>query len=75
MSRTRGHSLPLPLEIIEVIHVASVNTSASQRKGVLSITPQQGTKASDRLEKRLRLNLEPIPFGDDDLEGMSQPAA
>lgn len=30
-------------------------------------------EASDRLEKRLRLNIEPIAFGDDDLEGTTQP--
>ena len=30
-------------------------------------------EASDQLEKRLRLNIEPIAFGDNDLEGTSQP--
>lgn len=29
-------------------------------------------EASNRLEKRLRLNTEPIAFGDDDLEGTTQ---
>lgn len=69
----RGNILPLPLEIIEVIHAASINTKASQCKGVLNITPQPRMEASDRLEKRLRLNIEPITFGEDDLEGTSQP--
>ena len=58
--------------IVEVIHAASINTRASRHKGVLSITSQQGTKVSDRPEKRLRLNTKPIAFGDDDLEGTSQ---
>ena len=47
--------------------------SASRRKGVLSITPQQGPEAADRLEKSLRLTRELITFGNNDLEGTSQP--
>lgn len=39
MSRTQGNTLPLPLGIIEVIHVASINIRATRRKRVLSITP------------------------------------
>ena len=71
MSGTRGTTLLPPLGIIEVIHASSINTRASQHKGVLNITPQLGMKASDRPEKRLRLNTEPIAFRDDDLEGTS----
>ena len=73
MSGTRGNTLPPPLGISEVIHPALVNTRANRRKGVLSITPQSRMEASDQLEKRLRLNTEPIAFGDNDLEGTSQP--
>ena len=41
MSRSQGGTLPLPLGIIKVIHVASIRVSASHRRGILSITPQQ----------------------------------
>ena len=69
----RGNALPLPFRIIKVIHASSIGMSASCRKGVLSITFQKGLKAADQLEKRLRPTREPITFGDNDLEGTSQP--
>lgn len=52
--RNRGNALPLPLEIIEVIHAPSIGVSASCQKGLLSITSQQGPEATNRPEKRLR---------------------
>ena len=41
MLGNRGNVLPSPLGIIEIIHAASIDTSTSHRKGVLSITSQQ----------------------------------
>jgi len=69
----RGNALPLPFRIIKVIHASSIGMSASCRKGVLSITFQKGLEAGDQLEKRLSPTREPITFGDNDLEGTSQP--
>ena len=72
-SGNQGNAILPPLRIIEDIHAASIGVSASHRKGILSITSQQGPKTADQLEKRLRLTREPIAFGDDDLKGTSQP--
>ena len=53
-SRNQGNALPLPLEIIEVIHASFIGVSASRRKGILSITSQQGPEATIRPKKRLK---------------------
>lgn len=73
MSSTKGNALPLPLGIIKVIHVASINIRTSHHKRVLNVTLQQGTEVSDQPKKRIKLNNKLIAFGDDDLEGTSQP--
>lgn len=39
----------------------------------MSITPQQGPEATNRLEKRLGLTREPIAFNNNDFNGTSQP--
>ena len=64
--------MPL-LGVIEVIHVASMGTLVTQRKGVLTVVPMENGQDKQPFEKRLKYTRESITFNDDDLEGMTQP--
>jgi len=49
----RGNPLPLPLGVIEVIHVAPKST-AMTRKGVLTVAPVENYSDEQPLEKKMR---------------------
>ena len=70
--RSRGNTLPPPLGVIEVIHIASMGTIVSQRKGVLSVVSVENAREDARLGKKAKCSRELIAFGDDDLEGTTQ---
>ena len=70
--RSRGNTLPPPLGVIEVIHIASMGTIVSQRKGVLSVVSVENAREDARLGKKAKCSRELITFGDDDLEGTTQ---
>ncbi|XP_065624638.1 uncharacterized protein LOC136065417 [Quercus suber] len=72
-SRSQGNTTPPPLGVIEVIHAASIGTSVSRRKGVLSLVSVESAKEDAWLEKKAKCTQEPIALGDDDLEGTTQP--
>lgn len=61
--------LPSPLRVIEVIHVASIGTNLSRRKGILGVVSMENVEDNDWLGKRPKLSKESIEFGDEDLEG------
>ncbi|XP_023888142.1 uncharacterized protein LOC112000272 [Quercus suber] len=68
-SRTQGSTLPPLLGVIEVIHMASMSTNLSQRKGVLSVVSVENSKGDAQPRKKSRLNWGTIEFRDKDLEG------
>ena len=70
--RSRGNTLPPPLGVIEVIHIASMGTIVSQRKGVLSVVSIENAREDARLGKKAKCSRELIAFRDDDLEGTTQ---
>ena len=70
--KSRGNTLPPPLGVIEVIHIASMGTIVSQRKGVLSVVSVENAREDARLGKKAKCSRELIAFGDDDLEGTTQ---
>lgn len=72
-SRSWGNALPPMLGMIKVIHVASMGTSMSQQKGVLTIVSIKNDGEDVWLENKMKLTREPIAFGGDDLEGTTQP--
>ena len=72
-TQPRGNPLLPPLGGIEVIHVASTGTLATQRKGVLIVVLMENGQDEQPFEKRLKYTRESITFNDDDLEGMTQP--
>ena len=45
----------------------------SQRKGVLSVVSVENAREDARPRKKVKCSREPIAFGDDDLEGTTQP--
>ena len=71
--RSRGNTLPPPLGVIKVIHTASMGTIVSQQKGVLSVVSVENAREDARPGKKAKCSREPIAFGDDDLEGTTQP--
>ena len=72
-SRNQWNMLPQPLGVIEVIHTGSIGTNLSRHKGILSVTLIKDAKDNDQLGKRPKLSRESIEFGDEDLEGATQP--
>lgn len=68
-SRTQESTLPLPLEVIEVIHAASISTNLCRRKGVLSVVSVENSEGDTWPRKKPRVSQRPIEFGDEDLEG------
>ncbi|XP_075655076.1 uncharacterized protein LOC142625277 [Castanea sativa] len=73
VSKARRDTLPSPLGVIKVIHVASIGTSVSRRKGVLSVVSIKNAECGAWPEKKLKLARGPIDFRDEDLEGTTQP--
>ena len=71
--KAQKDTLPPPLGVIEVIHAASMGTSVSQRKGVLSVVLGENTECEARPKKKLKLAWEKIEFEDEDLERTTQP--
>jgi len=67
--KAQRDTLLLPLGVIKVIHAASIGTSVSQRKGVLSVVSIENVECEAQSEKKLKLAQGPIEFGDEDLEG------
>ena len=67
-AQQRGTPLPLPLGVIEVIHVVPRSTAVT-RKGVLTVVPVENCSDEQPLEKRMKFALEPFAFDDDDLKG------
>nr|XP_023918601.1 uncharacterized protein LOC112030147 [Quercus suber] len=60
--KSRGNTLPPPLEIIEVIHAASIGVSMSHWKGILNVATLFEAEVVDRPEKRLRVSRDLITF-------------
>lgn len=71
--RTQGNALSLPLGVIEVILAASIGTSISRRKGVFSVVSLENPKDDAQPRKKPRLIWGLIEFGEEDLEGTTQP--
>nr|POF25694.1 hypothetical protein CFP56_17951 [Quercus suber] len=67
----RGNPLPLQLGVIKVIHATPRSTVAIGR-GVLAIAPVGNCTSDQSLEKKMKIDREPITFCDDDLEGTIQ---
>ena len=59
--------------IIQVIYATSIGVTVSRWRGVLSVASLPWLKATNRPEKRLKLNKDPITFNEDGLEKTSQP--
>lgn len=68
-TRPQGNMPPPLLGVIEVIYAASMGTSVTQRRGVLSIMSVEGNQEDCPLGKRMKPTQELIAFNDDDLEG------
>ena len=71
--RQRGNTLPPPVGIIEIIHVAPEKLIVGRREGVLTVVPVEGNPGLQSPGKKMKFAQEPISFDDDDLEGMIQP--
>lgn len=71
--KTKRETLPPLLGVIKVIHVASIGTSVSRRKGVLSTVSMEDAEYRNCPVKKLRLARGKIKFKDEDLEGTTQP--
>ena len=71
-AQQRGNPLPPPLGVIEVIHAASKGPITTSR-GVLTIVFTGNCTGEQSLEKKMKIEREPIVFGDEDLEGTVQP--
>ena len=67
-SRSQGGTLPPPLGIIKVIHVASIRVSASHRRGSKH-HPSIGAGCGRSSWKKSRLAKEKIAFDDNDFKG------
>ena len=65
-----GEPSPPPLGVIEVIHVASIGTLVTKRRGVLAVVQVESCPDEQPSEKRLKLTREPISFNDVNLEEM-----
>ncbi|XP_075636734.1 uncharacterized protein LOC142608969 [Castanea sativa] len=71
--RLHGNTLPPPLGIIEVIHVALRDAQASRRNGVLAVVPAKNRTKEQPSGKRLKYTRWPIAFDDDNMKGTIQP--
>ena len=71
-ARQRGNPFPLPLGVIEVIHVVPKSTTVT-RKGVLTVVPVENCSDEQPFEKKMKFAQEPLAFDNDDLKGTIQP--
>ena len=71
-AQQRGNPLPLPLGVIEVIHVALKGPTIAKR-GVLTVVPMGNCAGEQSHKKKMRIGRELITFGKNDLEGTVQP--
>ncbi|XP_065628228.1 uncharacterized protein LOC136066994 [Quercus suber] len=72
-SKAQRDTLPPPLGVIEVIHAASIGTSVSRCKGVLSVVSVENAECKAQPKKKLKLARGSIEFEDEDLEGTTKP--
>ncbi|XP_075633929.1 uncharacterized protein LOC142606470 [Castanea sativa] len=72
-NRLRRNPLPPPLGVIEVIHATPRAIRAPTAKGVLTVVSTEGSASEQSPGKKPRYSRQPIAFGDDDLEGTTQP--
>ena len=64
----KGNLLPPPLGVIEVIHATPRGTNAARRR-VLAVASTGDYSENQPLVKKMKSQLEPIAFDDEDLEG------
>ena len=67
----KENPLPLPLGVIEVIHVAPRGLTIT-RRGVLTVALVGDCSGKQSPEKKMRIGREPIAFSNEDLEGTIQ---
>ena len=72
-TRPWGNTLPPSLGVIKVIHVASIGTSVTRRRGVLTVASAKNDREEQPSGKRTKYAWELIAFNDEDLEGITQP--
>ena len=71
-AQQKGNPLPPPLGVIEVIHVMPRGTNAVGRR-VLTLASTRDCLENQPPVKKMKSQLEPIAFDDEDLEGTIQP--
>ena len=71
-AQQKGNPLPPPLGVIEVIHAVSRGTNTAGMR-VLVVTSTREFSENQPPVKKMKSQLEPIAFDDEDLEGMIQP--
>ena len=71
-AQQKGNPLPPPLGVIEVIHAVLRGTNAAGRR-VLAVASTGDCSENQPLVKKMKSQLEPIAFDDEDLEGTIQP--
>ena len=71
-AQQKGNPLPPPLGVIEVIHAALRGTNAAGRR-VLAVASTGDCSENQPPVKKMKSQLEPIAFDDEDLEGTIQP--
>ena len=67
-AQQKGNPLPPPLGVIEVIHTASRGTNVA-RSRALAVASTGDCSENQQPVKKMKSQLEPIAFNDDDLEG------
>ena len=70
-AQQKGNPLPPPLGVIEVIHAVLRGTNAAGRR-VLAVASTGDCSENQPPVKKMKSQLEPIAFDDDDLEGTIQ---
>ena len=71
-AQQKGDPLPPPLGVIEVIHAVPRGTNAAESK-VLAVASTGDCSENQQPVKKIKGQLEPIAFDDEDLEGTIQP--
>ena len=67
-AQQKGNHFPPPLGVIEVIHAALRGINAAGRR-VLVVASTGDCSENQPLVKKMKSQLEPIAFNDEDLEG------
>ena len=71
-AQQKGNPFPPPLGVIEVIHAVLRGTNAAGRR-VLAVASTGDCSENQPPVKKMKSQLEPIAFDDEDLEGTIQP--